>query len=221
MVSTIILSPGPGEILEPESEFNIRIQVDNLVAGKFSNPDNAYYAAPQQLQNGRILGHVHVTVQSLGNDLAAQRPPDPTEFVFFKGINDVGDGNGGLSAKVSGGLPPGAYRVCTMVAATNHQPVIMPVAQRGAQDDCQRFLVGQGNGIDNNRNDDDNDGEFGRGPGRGGRGGRGCRNNENVFFDGPYGSGVDGTVDEKHNQGSGKGETVARRKTFISRRFIA
>jgi hypothetical protein len=30
-----------------------------------------------------------------------------------------------------------------MNSASNHQPVIMPVAQRGAQDDCQKFTVGQ------------------------------------------------------------------------------
>jgi transcription initiation factor TFIID subunit 15 len=33
-----------------------------------------------------------------------------------------------------------------MTSSSNHQPVLMPVAQRGAQDDCQKFSVGQGNG---------------------------------------------------------------------------
>jgi hypothetical protein len=38
-----------------------------------------------------------------------------------------------------------------MIAARNHQPVNMPVAQRGAQDDCTKFEVvaeqgGQGGG---------------------------------------------------------------------------
>jgi len=33
-----------------------------------------------------------------------------------------------------------------MTAAANHQPVIMPVAQRGAQDDCVRFSVGMRQG---------------------------------------------------------------------------
>lgn len=128
MVSAIILSPGPGEKLEPNQDFEVKLQVDNLVAGHFSNPENTYLAAPQQLENGRILGHVHITIQSLGDSLAAQRAPDATKFVFFKGINDVGDGKGGLKATVTGGLPPGAYRLCTMVAATNHQPVLSPVS---------------------------------------------------------------------------------------------
>lgn len=44
---------------------------------------------------------------------------------------------------MSAGLEKGFYRVCTMSSAANHQPVLMPVAQRGAQDDCQRFSVGK------------------------------------------------------------------------------
>lgn len=43
---------------------------------------------------------------------------------------------------MTGGLPAGNYRVCTMTSSSNHQPVLMPVAQRGAQDDCQKFVVG-------------------------------------------------------------------------------
>lgn len=30
-----------------------------------------------------------------------------------------------------------------MIAAQNHQLVLMPVAQRGAQDDCVRFQVAE------------------------------------------------------------------------------
>jgi len=51
-------------------------------------------------------------------------------------------GQGGLTAAVAGGLPAGSYRLCTMTSSSNHQPVLMPVAQRGAQDDCIRFTVG-------------------------------------------------------------------------------
>jgi len=146
MVSSIITNPESGDDLEPNTDFNIEVQVDNLEAGSFTNPDQTYYAAPQELKNGKIVGHTHVTVQSLGDDINAKNPPTASRFVFFKGINDRGDGNGGLAATVAGGLPPGAYRVCTMTAASNHQPVIMPVAQRGAQDDCTKFTVGKGAG---------------------------------------------------------------------------
>jgi hypothetical protein len=54
--------------------------------------------------------------------------------VFFKGINDAGNGKSLLSADVTGGLPAGNYRVCSMSSSVNHQPVLMPVAQRGTQD---------------------------------------------------------------------------------------
>ena len=147
MVSTIITNPGPGDNLAANQDFNVKLQVANLNAGKFTNPDVTYYSAPQQLDpnNKNIIGHVHVTIQTLGDNLAPQAAPDATTFVFFKGIDDAGDGNGGLQAAVAGGLPAGNYRVCTMSSAANHQPVTMPVAQRGAQDDCTKFTVG-GNG---------------------------------------------------------------------------
>ena len=147
MVSTIITNPAPGDNLAANQDFNVKLQVANLNAGVFTNPDVTYYTAPQQLDpnNKNIIGHVHVTIQTLGDNLAPQAAPDASTFVFFKGIDDAGDGNGGLQAAVAGGLPAGNYRVCTMSAAMNHQPVTMPVAQRGAQDDCTKFTVG-GNG---------------------------------------------------------------------------
>ncbi|PGG94905.1 hypothetical protein AJ80_10100, partial [Polytolypa hystricis UAMH7299] len=127
MISTIITSPAPGEDLAENTDFSVNLQVQNLVAGTFTNPDNTYYSAPQQLVGGRVQGHTHVTIQTLGGDIAAQQPPDPDSFVFFKGVNDAGNGNGGLSADVAGGLPAGVYRVCTMTSSSNHQPVLMPL----------------------------------------------------------------------------------------------
>ncbi|KIW86908.1 uncharacterized protein Z519_12530 [Cladophialophora bantiana CBS 173.52] len=146
MVSAIVLFPGPGDDLTPNQSFNIQVQLTNLVAGSFTDPLTTYYSAPQELQGGNIVGHCHVTVQDLGNSLAPTTPPDPKTFAFFKGINDDGNGQGLLQATVANGLPAGFYRVCTMNSASNHQPVLMPVAQRGAQDDCQKFTVGQGTG---------------------------------------------------------------------------
>lgn len=93
-------------------------------------------------------------MQNIGS-LKSTTPPDPTKFAFFKGIDDAGNGKGLLQAVVPGGLPAGAYRVCTMIAARNHQPVNMPVAQRGAQDDCTKFEVGAGGGED--ESDDKNE----------------------------------------------------------------
>jgi hypothetical protein len=142
MISSIILFPPSGsKTIESDTTFNITVQVENLVAGSFTNADATYYAAPQTLSGGKVVGHTHVTVQDLGASLNPTSPLDPTQFSFFKGINDAGNGEGLLSATVTGGLPAGNYRVCTLTSASNHQPVLMPVAQRGSSDDCTKFTV--------------------------------------------------------------------------------
>lgn len=53
---------------------------------------------------------------------------DASKFAFFKSIDDAGNGDGLLSAAVPYGFPRGVYRVCTMNSASNHQPIVMPVA---------------------------------------------------------------------------------------------
>ena len=152
MISSIITFPGPGDTIAANQDFNISVQTQGLAAGSFTNADTTYYSAPQDLDSsGQIIGHTHVTVQDMNNNLAATTPPDPTTFTFFKGINDAGNGNGLLQAAVAGGLPAGSYRVCTMTSSSNHQPVLMPVAQRGAQDDCQKFTVTAGGGSGNDQ----------------------------------------------------------------------
>lgn len=142
MISTVILNPQDGSSIEAGQTFNISLQVSNLAAGSFTNAVATYYSAPQSLsQEGIVVGHTHVTVQDTGDSLNPTTPLDPTQFAFFKGINDAGNGQGLLQAEVTGGLPAGNYRLCTLTSASNHQPVIMPVAQRGSQDDCTRFTV--------------------------------------------------------------------------------
>ncbi|RYO74239.1 hypothetical protein DL764_010921 [Monosporascus ibericus] len=188
MITGIVLNPQHNDDLAENTDFDVQVQINNLQAGTFTNPDNTYYAAPQQLNNqGQVIGHTHITVQDLGNSLNPTQPPDPTQFVFFKGINDQGNGQGLLSTTVTGGLPPGNYRVCTMTAAANHQPVLMPVAQRGAQDDCQKFTVGAfGGGNNNNDNGDNNNNN------QGGNGGNGGFNGGNGGFNGGFGGGNGG-----------------------------
>lgn len=146
MVSTILTNPLPDVPIDANTDFDVTMQVANLNAGTFTNPTVTYYSAPQKVDPGNknIVGHVHVTIQSLGPDLKPKQAPNPKLFVFFKGIDDAGDGKGGLKATVTGGLPDGFYRACTMSSSSTHQAVTMPVAQRGAQDDCTKFQVGQG-----------------------------------------------------------------------------
>lgn len=131
MVSSIITSPVPGKEPQANKDFNIQVQMTNMQLGTFTNPDSTYYSAPQQLaSSGQVIGHTHVTVQDLGSSLTPSQPPDASKFAFFKGINDDGNGKGLVQATVTGGLPAGNYRVCTMAGSSNHQPVLMPIAQR-------------------------------------------------------------------------------------------
>ncbi|KAI3340908.1 hypothetical protein F4824DRAFT_496510 [Ustulina deusta] len=153
MVSSVFVNPQNGDDIEANQDFKIQIQVANFAPGTFTNAARTYYTAPQDLDgSGNIIGHTHVTVQDLGNSLNPTTPLDATQFAFFKGINDAGNGQGLLAADVTGGLPAGNYRLCSMSSAANHQPVLMPVAQRGAQDDCVRFTVGASNNNNNNNN---------------------------------------------------------------------
>ena len=152
MVSAVFTSPKNGDVVAPNTKMTFSVQIANLAAGKFTNPDNTYYSAPQALQGGQVVGHTHITVQDLGGNANPTQPLDAEKFAFFKGINDAGNGNGLLSADLAGGLPVGFYRVCSMTSASNHQPVLMPVAQRGAQDDCVRFQVANGGGNNGGNN---------------------------------------------------------------------
>lgn len=141
MISSIITYPQWNSRIPANTTFTVTIQTSHLRAGFLVNPASSYYTAPQDLDdNGDVKGHCHVTIQDIGS-LGTVTPPDPTKFAFFKGVDDAGDGKGQLKAVIDGGLPAGVYRVCTMIAAMNHQPVLMPIAQRGAQDDCTKFRV--------------------------------------------------------------------------------
>lgn len=142
MVGTVITNPKHNDNIAADTTFDITLSVSNMQLGSFTNATSTYYAAPQRLNGqGKIIGHTHVTVQDMGGSLNPGRPLPSDQFVFFKGINDAGDGRGNVKATVTNGLPAGNYRVCTIAGASNHQPVLMPVAQRGNADDCTKFTV--------------------------------------------------------------------------------
>src|SRR6187402_158455 len=89
MVSSIIVFPIAGSnSIQSNTTFDIKVQMSNLVAGSFTNAATTYYAGPQFLEGGKIVGHTHVTVQDMGSSLNPKTPLDPTLFAFFKGIND-------------------------------------------------------------------------------------------------------------------------------------
>jgi len=153
----IVFPPNLDTSLTENEPFTLKIAIKNLRTGSFVNPDVKYYAAPQTVDgDGNIEGHSHVVIQALPS-LKTTEPVDPNNFTFFKGLNTPAQ-NGILSANVPSGLPAGAYRICCINTSTNHQPVLVSVAQHGSLDDCSYFIVmldGQGNynnGGDSNYN---------------------------------------------------------------------
>jgi len=137
MTSSIIISPKNGQKIRAGQPFTVSVKVANLETGNFDDPNKQYYSFAQQLnKQGLIKGHDHITIQTLTGD----QPPDAQKFDFFKGLNDPAV-NGILSVQVTAGLTPGQKRICTMVGSFAHAPLIMPVAQRGSQDDCIRITV--------------------------------------------------------------------------------
>ncbi|RGB43487.1 hypothetical protein C1646_680699 [Rhizophagus diaphanus] len=138
MVSALIVNPKNGQAIKRNTAFNVNVKIANLATGFFSDPAVDYYQIQQTLDGNNIIqGHSHITIQKInGNNV-----PDARVFAFFKGLNDAAV-NGVLTVAVENGLPQrGIYRICTMNSSNSHQPVVMPVAQRGAQDDCIRILV--------------------------------------------------------------------------------
>ncbi|TIB96391.1 hypothetical protein E3Q18_03165 [Wallemia mellicola] len=149
MPSAKFVNPKNGDTIPANQDFTIQMAVRNIDTGNFVNPNTNYFAAPVCLagisnatnliqqttnNNGIIVGHSHVVVEELPN-LETTQPLDPTNFAFFKGLNEEAQ-NGVLTAQVSKGLPAGDYRMCSINSSANHQPVIVAVAQHGSLDDC-------------------------------------------------------------------------------------
>lgn len=144
MVSTLILQPQDGDTVPSNTPFDITIRTRNMELGTFDDPNSLYYQSPQQLnEEGLIIGHQHVVIERVPTD---GNPTNPNDFEFFKGLDTPPDANNDLSTTVDEGLPSGRYRLCSITGTRGHQPVVMPVAQRGSQDDCIRFNV-----VDNNQ----------------------------------------------------------------------
>lgn len=126
--------------LQENQSFTINMAINNLEAGNFVNAQANYYAAPQQLNaQGVIIGHTHFVIEPL-QSLTQTTPLDNTKFAFFQGVNTAAV-NGVVSVTVASGLPVGIYKLSSINAAANHQPVLAPVAQHGSLDDVIYFSV--------------------------------------------------------------------------------
>jgi hypothetical protein len=135
MPSAKFTIPKNGDTLQENTTFTITMAVANFQTGAFTNADETYFAAPQQLNaQGLIIGHSHVVVETL-TALNQTTPTDPKKFAFFKALNAAAT-NGVLTADVTAGLPAGFYRLSSINTAANHQPVLVPIAQHGSLDDA-------------------------------------------------------------------------------------
>ncbi|KAJ7286506.1 hypothetical protein C8J57DRAFT_665433 [Mycena rebaudengoi] len=141
MPSSKFTYPRNGDILAPESPFTIGLAVANLATGLFVDSRTKFLAAPQQLDaSGQIKGHAFVTIERLTAPDQAEAT-NPQNYLFFKGTH-VAEG-GVFLADVSP-LPTGFFRLTSIIVASNHQPVLLPVVRHGAVDDIVYFSVAQG-----------------------------------------------------------------------------
>lgn len=140
MPSSKFVFPKNTDTIPANQAFTIQMAISNLETGNFVNAQSNYYSAPQQIDSsGNIIGHSHVVVEQLSS-LDQTTTTDPNTFAFFKGINGQAV-NGIITADVTDGLPAGVYRMASINAAANHQPVLVAVAQHGSLDDMVYFTV--------------------------------------------------------------------------------
>ncbi|GAA5822089.1 hypothetical protein JCM3770_007014 [Rhodotorula araucariae] len=140
MPSSKFTNPKNLDVIAPDMTFTIQMAISNLVTGNFVNAQQNYFSAPQATDaQGIITGHSHVVVEQI-DSLTSTAVTDPTQFAFFKGLNDPAV-NGVLSTTVSGGLPEGVYKMSSINSASNHQPALVGVAQHGSLDDAVYFIA--------------------------------------------------------------------------------
>jgi hypothetical protein len=144
MPSSKYQSPKNLDVIASGQTFTISLQTKGIQLGTFTNAQKTYFANPQKLNaQGQIIGHTHVVMEAI-DSLTTTTVTDPTKFFFFKGVNTAQDAQGNVAVDVTGGVTPGAYRMCTIVSSATHQPAIVAIAQHGSLDDCIYFTASPG-----------------------------------------------------------------------------
>ena len=80
------------------------------------------------------MGHPHFVIEQLSS-ITSMVPPDPSKFVFFKGVNIAADHDGNVSVNMMDGLSAGVYKLSSINSSANHSPVLVAIAQHGSLDD--------------------------------------------------------------------------------------
>jgi hypothetical protein len=144
MISSIITAPASEAQVNGFQGFQVQFTSINMMAGNTVNMQNQFLLVPQTLDpnNGLIQGFMQISIQNIPNPQSA---PEASQFSFFSALDTTSDANGIGRFTVT--VPPnairtrGLHRICTVAASASGQPVIMAVAQRGAQDDCIRVTI--------------------------------------------------------------------------------
>jgi len=127
-------------IIAANTTFTVLLNVRQLTTGFFANTATNWFGAPQQLDDsGFIKGHPHFTIEAL-ESLNQTTPNDPTKYAFYAPVSKAAV-DGVVSANVTGGLPAGFYKLSSLVASMNHQPVVLPIPNHGSSDDAVYFTV--------------------------------------------------------------------------------
>jgi hypothetical protein len=144
MISTLITQPASGAQLSASRGFQVNFQTKNLMAGNFVKLDSQFLLSPQTVdpRTGMVQGFMQLSIQQIPTNGQA---PKGNQISFFAALSDESNANGLTNFKMA--IPAGQikttgpHRICTISAAASGQPVIMAVAQRGAQDDCIRVNI--------------------------------------------------------------------------------
>ncbi|PHH88754.1 hypothetical protein CDD83_7086 [Cordyceps sp. RAO-2017] len=151
-VSTIIHHPLPGQELTADTTFDVDVSVRNLLLTDGVSADAAWSEQRVDGETGQIIGHVQLVIERVPRDDESPFSGELSVVYFMQltrchmaavaGVGLVAHTNR-LSVRINGGLDkPGRYRVCTVAAAENQQPVTLPPVRRGSPDDCTWFSVG-------------------------------------------------------------------------------
>jgi hypothetical protein len=130
MVSTLITVP-QGIKAGADATFSVSFKNMNLGTSN-ADPEADYLKKPQALGAGGVINGQYVCqMQSI--DKASGK----SNVTFTKVVNDQVSGQGSFNVVVPGTAitDKGSYRFGCFAVAETFQPVIMPVAQRGSQDD--------------------------------------------------------------------------------------
>ncbi|KAK7443274.1 hypothetical protein VKT23_015871 [Stygiomarasmius scandens] len=126
-------SPLNGDTLKANVALTVSMQINNLNVVGFTDEELFYLSAPQQLDaEGKIMGLSMVVIEGL-DSVQQTQTTDPKLFTFVKGTNIAQADT--ISINIESGLPVGEYRLSSITAAANWQPVIVSELAHGAIDD--------------------------------------------------------------------------------------